>query len=307
MKQRQRPNVVVQVQSQPPAEEKVEVSTEDEKLHFTSVKDLEQALQAAPSLQLQCLPNIGQHLSVVADRDLFQTMVPRLAYINLDKCVARRQQVERELERILTLSKHEPLVYRFPAVSCKNGALGCLMSHVLVLQQALTMNQKQNILVFEDDMQFVQYDRQSINAKLQEAVDNFGASGWDVIVFSQFCHKWETIPGVDQLMRLKNCSSTAGYLVEASYIPKLLREWKQHLLQVWHKDTFDPADHLDQVQVRLQQTDDVWLGFRQTICKQRPAYSDIEGTFADHEWLPATDGKRWFDGKNRENALETVQ
>ena len=75
----------------------------------------------------------------------------KIYYINLDKRIDRKQLFEKEIEKYeLPRNKIE----RFPAIFNKIGMIGCNESHLAILKLALK-NKYENILVFEDDFEFL--------------------------------------------------------------------------------------------------------------------------------------------------------
>ena len=69
-------------------------------------------------------------------------------YINLDSRPDRKQHIENQLT---TIGVHAE---RFKAIKLTNGALGCSMSHLKILEMA-KKNAWSHVLIMEDDIKFL--------------------------------------------------------------------------------------------------------------------------------------------------------
>ena len=95
-------------------------------------------------------------------------------YINLEHRTDRKEHVESQLSNLGIKAK------RFNAIKMDNGAIGCSMSHLNVLQNAL--NQKlDHILIVEDDITFLDSGlfKTQINKFFEKHNNN-----WDVILLA---------------------------------------------------------------------------------------------------------------------------
>ena len=70
-------------------------------------------------------------------------------YINLINRTDRKSYIERELEKVGIKAE------RFNAIKLQNGAIGCSMSHLKILQTA-KQNGWDHVLICEDDIQFLE-------------------------------------------------------------------------------------------------------------------------------------------------------
>lgn len=90
-------------------------------------------------------------------------------------------------------------VVRFNAVKRKNGAIGCLLSHRLIIEKAKKKWYK-NILVFEDDVTFLKSNKKIINSiqKLSENKD------WDLFYLWGLFHlqRWSYKKIIPHLWRV---------------------------------------------------------------------------------------------------------
>ena len=72
-------------------------------------------------------------------------------FINLDSRPDRKQHVEGQLSALGIPAE------RFKAIKLKNGAIGCSMSHIKVLEMAKA-NDLPHVLIVEDDILFTKPD-----------------------------------------------------------------------------------------------------------------------------------------------------
>jgi hypothetical protein len=78
----------------------------------------------------------------------YNNIFDEVFYINLEHRVDRKLEIESELDKIGLKYK------RFNAIKNKNGAIGCAKSHLELIKYARD-NKLKNILIFEDDFQFI--------------------------------------------------------------------------------------------------------------------------------------------------------
>ena len=194
--------------------------------------------------------------------------IKNVFYINLDHRVDRKEHVESQLSNI-GLQR----VQRFNAIKMENGAVGCSMSHLKLLQYALK-NKLDHILIVEDDIEFLDPELfiKQINAFLKKREKN--GSNWDVILFAGNNMPPYEIVG-DTCVKVSRCQTTTGYLVNGHYIEKLLNNVKMgltNLLRHPEKRTFYA---IDKHWFALQEVDN-WFLITPLTVVQREDYSDIE-------------------------------
>lgn len=76
--------------------------------------------------------------------------IDKVVYINLNKRKDRRVRIARQLKAI---GVPREKIVRFEAIEEAPGYIGCIKSHILVLQMA-QQNGWKNVLILEDDMVF---------------------------------------------------------------------------------------------------------------------------------------------------------
>ena len=74
--------------------------------------------------------------------------ITNIFYINLEHRTDRKEHVENQLKLIGLKGQ------RFNAIKMENGAVGCSMSHLKLLQQALKLG-LDHIFIVEDDIEFL--------------------------------------------------------------------------------------------------------------------------------------------------------
>jgi glycosyl transferase family 25 len=185
-------------------------------------------------------------------------------YINLDHRTDRKEHVEKELNIIGVNAT------RFEAIKMENGAIGCSMSHLKILQTALK-NGFDHVLVVEDDIKFLSPPKfiSSFNKFLEKHGNN-----WDVILFAgNNMPPYETVD--DTCIKVKQCQTTTGYLVNGNYIKTMVENIKMGLSNLIRKPDKPSLYAIDKFWFTLQQSDAWFLIIPPTVV-QREDYSDIE-------------------------------
>ena len=206
-------------------------------------------------------------------------------YINLDHRTDRKEHVTNQLTN-LGLQGFE----RFNAIKMENGAVGCSMSHLKILQTAF-QNNWDHVLIVEDDITFLDLDL--FKANFETFLQRNG-NNWDVILLAgNNMPPYDTID--DVCIKVKRCQTTTGYLVNGHYIKKLMENVKMGLTQLIHK----PASHamyaIDKFWFLLQAVDKWYLIIPPTVV-QREDYSDIEKRQTNYQKIMMDlDKKEMFD------------
>jgi glycosyl transferase family 25 len=184
-------------------------------------------------------------------------------FINLDSRPDRKQHVEGQLSALGIPAQ------RFKAIKLKNGAIGCSLSHLKLLETAKA-NDWPHILIVEDDILFT-------NPSLfAEQLGHFLArhKGFDVVLFAG-----NNIPPYavidDACVRVSKCQTTTGYLVQRHYYDTLIANYKAGLGLLIR----EPQKHflyaIDKYWFHLQEIHKWYLITPLTVV-QREDYSDIE-------------------------------
>jgi glycosyl transferase family 25 len=184
-------------------------------------------------------------------------------FINLDSRPDRKQHVEGQMSALGIPAE------RFKAIKLKNGAIGCSMSHIKVLEMAKA-NDLPHVLIVEDDILFTK------PAVFVEQLNRFlaGRKDFDVVLFAG-----NNMPPYavvdDSCIRVSKCQTTTGYLVQRHYYDTLIANYKKGIECLMR----EPQNHhlyaIDKYWFHLQAIHKWYLITPLTVV-QREDYSDIE-------------------------------
>jgi len=184
-------------------------------------------------------------------------------YINLLSRPDRKQHVERQLQSIGISAE------RFNAIKMPNGAIGCSMSHLKIMETAKA-NNWDHVLIVEDDILFTNPNLfvQQFNKFLSNHKD------FDVVLIAgNNLPPYKTID--DTCVQVTHCQTTTGYLVQKHYYDVLIKNYKDGILYLMK----EPAKHvvyaIDKFWLNLQAIHNWYLIIPLTVT-QREDYSDIE-------------------------------
>ena len=184
-------------------------------------------------------------------------------FINLDSRPDRKQHVEGQMS-VLGIPAE-----RFKAIKLKNGAIGCSMSHIKLLETAKANNWP-HILIVEDDILFT-------NPTLfTEQLNRFlvAHKDFDVALFAGNNIPPYTIVD-DSCVRVSKCQTTTGYLVQRHYYDTLIANYKKGIECLMR----EPHNHvlyaIDKYWFHLQALHK-WYLITPLSVVQREDYSDIE-------------------------------
>jgi glycosyl transferase family 25 len=185
-------------------------------------------------------------------------------YINLEKRTDRKIHVEEQLQKIGIKAE------RFNAIKMEDGAIGCSMSHLKILQDALN-NNLDHVLIIEDDITFLNPElfKKQIN-KFFELHNN----KWDVVLLAG--NNMPPYESIDETcVKVSRCQTTTGYLVNGHYIKVLIQNIKMGLTHLINKPDEKDKFAIDKFWFVLQNASRWYLIIPLTVV-QREDYSDIE-------------------------------
>jgi glycosyl transferase family 25 len=135
-------------------------------------------------------------------------------YINLDSRPDRKAHVENQMNKIgITANK-------FKAIKLPNGALGCSMSHLKLLETA-KQNEWSHILIVEDDILFT--DTTLFIKQFNKFLSNHIL--WDVVLIAG--NNMPPYNNVDDsCVKVTKCQTTTGYLDKSHYYDTLIHNFK---------------------------------------------------------------------------------
>ena len=198
--------------------------------------------------------------------------IKNIFYINLEHRTDRKEHVEKEL---LNIGLKE--VQRFNAIKMENGAIGCSMSHLRILQDA-QKNNLDHILIVEDDISFL--DPELFKNQLNKFFETH-KNNWDVVLLAgNNMPPYKNID--DTCIQVSRCQTTTGYIVNGHYIKTLLQNVKIGLTHLINKPTEHAKYAIDKYWFILQQLYKWYLIVPLTVV-QREDYSDIEKRVTNFE------------------------
>lgn len=184
-------------------------------------------------------------------------------YINLLSRPDRKQHVENQLKSIGINAK------RFNAIKMTNGAIGCSMSHLKIIETA-KYNNWEHVLIVEDDILFTDPNLfvQQFNKFLSNHKD------FDVaLIAGNNVPPYKIID--DSCVQVTRCQTTTGYIVQKHYYDILIKNYKEGIVLLMK----EPAKHIiyaiDKYWFNLQDIHK-WYLITPLSVTQREDYSDIE-------------------------------
>jgi glycosyl transferase family 25 len=141
-------------------------------------------------------------------------------YINLDKRLDRKEHIEQQIKNMQIATAQ-----RFSAIQHAKGLVGCVRSHIAILEEALAHpDAPEYVCVLEDDAVFL--NPGETIAKLQRVHQNH--SDWDVILLGG--NNFPPYKTVDaDCVQVTNCQTTHAYVVKRRFIPELLENFRTGL------------------------------------------------------------------------------
>jgi glycosyl transferase family 25 len=215
--------------------------------------------------------------------------ITNIFYINLEHRVDRRNHVETQLSKIGLQG-----VQRFNAIKMENGAIGCSMSHLKVLQQALKLGLS-HVLIVEDDIEFL--DSELFRRQLDQFLQKRSTSLWDVVLIAgNNMPPYQTID--ETCVKVSRCQTTTGYLVNGHYIEKLMNNVKMGLSNLLREPEKHSQYAIDKYWFGIQGVDN-WFLITPLTVVQREDYSDIEKKVINYqEVMTDLDKKALFEKIN---------
>jgi len=192
-------------------------------------------------------------------------------YINLEHRTDRKEHVEAQLKTLGIEAS------RFNAIKMENGAIGCSLSHLKLLEHALE-NQYDHILIMEDDITFL--DPELFKSQLNKFLKT-RQNKWDVILFAgNNMPPYEKTD--DTCIKVSRCQTTTGYLVNGHFIKALTQNVKMGLTHLLSRPTESNKFAIDKFWFVLQNAARWFLITPPTVI-QRADYSDIEKKHIDYK------------------------
>lgn len=191
------------------------------------------------------------------------SFIDKVVYINLDHRTDRNEHMKNMTR---TFGNK---VSRFSAIKQDKGLIGCCMSHISVLKNAIENNYK-NILVIEDDADWNNFEEG------YQTLKKLASNPYDVIMLGGSIVSYNS-----ETYKLHSAKTTTGYLVNNHYMQTLLSNFEEGLSYLIkdYSIFFDYA--LDAYWNRLQQKDN-WFIVQPPLIYQLPGFSNIENKIVDY-------------------------
>ena len=217
---------------------------------------------------------------------MIEALFENTHYINLEHRIDRLVHVKQELAKINVVGS------RFNAIKLANGAVGCSMSHLKCLEQA-KQNGSPYVFVCEDDIQFLDPTLFLKNLGLFcETIK----SDWDVLIISgNICPPFQ--PVGDFCVKLINCQTTTGYIVQQHYYDTLIANYREGITKLLSDPTNKREYAIDMYWKRLQ-TKDRWYMIVPPTVVQMEGFSDVEGRETNYKHLMTDMNKEWLFKNN---------
>ncbi|HSW76987.1 MAG TPA: glycosyltransferase family 25 protein [Candidatus Saccharimonadales bacterium] len=201
--------------------------------------------------------------------------IDKLIFINLDYRTDRYNEL---LQQLHNISFPQEKIMRFSALQGSSGPVGCCLSHAAVLKKAHEMNLN-NVLILEDDCNFIE-DVDNINKTMNYFFNTIAPLGWDAFLFH--CGNIN-IDRIDDIMnRCLSSSNAVAYLVTNKImldLANLIQEGAELLHQTGAHWLYQ-NDVVWDKQMSVSQ----WYSPNESLCYQRPSYSDLSEEVVDHRY-----------------------
>ena len=204
---------------------------------------------------------------------------PNLYYINLEKRKDRKKHI---LQQLKNIDYPANKINRIDAIYMPGNRTGCSLSHNKALEEGLKQDDEY-IIVLEDDFEW-KYNKETILEVLKNSVNN---KDWNVIILA--CNG-KSKKYNKYLNKIIECQTRSGYIIKKSYIPNLLKLWKDTVnirlkynisKNNSYKQYNDTNTAGDQCWKVLQ--NDKWYSVRPILGKQMKSYSDLEKKIVDYK------------------------
>jgi glycosyl transferase family 25 len=206
----------------------------------------------------------------------FYDYIDRIIYINLD---SRKDRENKLLEHLYSYGIPKSKIERFPAIKHEKGDIGCSMSHLKVIENAIDKSYN-NILVLEDDFEF-SLSKNEINDIFNNFFQKFN-SRFDVLQLTYWYTCIVKKTKIENFFKVTKCDTTSGYLVNKRFFYKLKKNFEDGLknLILTREQTIN---HYNQYNIdeymNILQNNSIWLVHIPFIGHQIESFSDIRNEY----------------------------
>ena len=193
-----------------------------------------------------------------------------ILYINLERRIDRREQIENELTNFQL--KFE----RFEAIDEKEGILGCTKSHLGALKLAKKRGWK-SVLILEDDFTFLVTCEQ-FEVEITQLIES--EINYDVCMLAYNLLSSEDNLGCNHLIKVLEASTASAYIVREHYYDVLIKLYEDNVLLL--EETREHWNYANDVCWKILQKNDNWVCTKTRVGKQRARYSDNSCVYVDY-------------------------
>lgn len=221
-------------------------------------------------------------MSSSSPADLVKQLFENTQFINLEHRTDRLYHVNSELAKIGVVGT------RFNAIKTTDGAIGCSMSHLKCLETA-KKNEAPFAFICEDDIQFL--DPALFLQQLEKFCDSVQLD-WDVLIVSgNICPPYQAIG--DYCVRLVNCQTTTGYIVQQHYYDTMITNIKDGLQQLL-KNPANKREYAIDIYWKRLQASGRWYMITPPTVVQVEGFSDVEQRNTNYKHLMTDMNKEWL-------------
>ncbi len=188
--------------------------------------------------------------------------------INLDRRTDRWELVKKEFNSIGILDK----VNRFTAIDHPDGRIGLIKSFLGLFKMAKD-KKMENILIFEDDVHFINNPLEN----LQKALDQVGDIKWSLFYLGANTHQ-KLIKLKPNLCLLKNAFSAHAVVYDYKLYDKIIRRFEK-------TDRITKMSDINDVFFSSLQDEHTALVVNPIIATQSPSFSDLEKKFVNYNFI----------------------
>jgi len=203
--------------------------------------------------------------------------------INLESRADRWEASCEEFEKVGLLDRVE----RFEGIPRREGIIGCTLSHVRLIERAKNKGFK-NIFIFEDDIQFINYD----DSIIKDAIKDLRQRKWGLFYLgsSANCKFHYTTPHLVRPVNSDGLKAAHAYAINSSAYNKILSHnwiWKQCEKEIsfLSDESLRLYKHIDKFYRDILIPNYHCYHINPIMAVQRSSYSDVQNRDVDYsEW-----------------------
>ncbi len=188
----------------------------------------------------------------------------KVYYINLE------HRTDRNMHMINQFAQYDISLNRINAIYNNNGAIGCGLSHIKTLKEAL-LNDNDYSIIMEDD--FYIFDHNVYKQFILDFNSIRNNTNWDMIVLTP---RGKTVSNdcINKFKRIIDNQTATGYIIKKDLIPILIDNLKEAvygLMQGKDPNIYAIDQYWKQMQLKYK-----FYYYENVFAGQYPGYSDIE-------------------------------